>query len=236
MGPCLIRFGMWHLCLLSASCVVASSWARPLKIPNYGTLIDTTVRDVVGSCHVSLVRPTSSRSLFLHLTLCGCGTRAVTRRTIHLLSRAIDASADADRITCVVEMSASQGASLLALPAVARFMLRYRRRLGRVSVLEARGLALNAVRTVGHLQRSPEIRIYHSWDAFKLACTSSPSVHDRIALQLAASKQCRPRRGGPSLHWLSLREWWETRATQLSTGRLHATASAHLASAGKSTK
>eukprot|EP00966_Prymnesium_polylepis_P108216 2505250-Prymnesium_polylepis.1 len=51
-------------------------------------------------------------------------------------------------ITCVVRMSESRGASPLALPAVAHFMLTHRKQLGRVSVLEARGVALNALRTV----------------------------------------------------------------------------------------
>jgi hypothetical protein len=61
-------------------------------------------------------------------------------------------------------MSESHGASILALPVVVRFLLAHRQRMTRVSVLEAHGLALNAVRTVIRLKRSDCIHVFGTWE------------------------------------------------------------------------
>ena len=167
-----------------------------LSLLTANTLVDTVISDRAGSCHISLVRPALSECMYLHLTLNGCGTNYVTRKAVSVLSDVIAAHSSSDEIACVVRMSDSQGASLLALPAVAQFLLAHRKRMSRVSVLEARGLALNAVRTVMRINNHrPHINLYHSWSEFECACEASPDERDQFALRLDIRQAAR-RRGG----------------------------------------
>ena len=173
------------------------------------TLVDTTISDRVGSCRISLVRPALRKGMYLHLTLNGCGTRYVTRQSVSILADIMDAH-KSEGVTCVVRMSESRGASLLALPVVAQFLLTHRKQLHRVSVLEARGLALNAVRTVMRLNnRCPHINVYHSWSEFESACKASKDERDQFALGLEVRQYSRRRtrwsRAGNWLDWASKR-------------------------------
>ena len=182
------------VCLVASTNIAERSHVQSrLSLLTANTLVDTVISDRVGSCHISLVRPAMSECMYLHLTLNGCGTRYVTRKAVDTLSDAILAHSTVD-ITCVVRMSESHGASLLALPAVTQFLLAHRKRMIRVSVLEARGLALNAVRTVMRINNHrPHINLYHSWAEFECACVASHDERDQFALRLDIRQAARRR-------------------------------------------
>lgn len=209
--------------LLTVATAAAAS-QPPRVVPSIGSrsLLDTTIRDGAGSCSIALVKPALSDVVYLHLHLSGCGTRSVTRRTAKLLDRAIGKHA-CSSITCVVTMTESNGASILALPVVVRFLLAHRQRMTRVSVLEAQGLALNAVRTVIRLKRSDDINIFHTWDDFERVCATSSDERDRQALQLELAQRARRRalrqQGGAHATWARLAEALERPLTQLQMGR-----------------
>ena len=56
---------------------VATAGRRSFVGPFGRTLVDTTVGDDAGWCHISLVQPTRSGRALLHMTLCGKGSRSV---------------------------------------------------------------------------------------------------------------------------------------------------------------
>merc|ERR1719272_1183574 len=135
-----------------------------LSLINGKTLVDTRVSDTSGWCHISLVQPLFSGIILLHMTLNGRGSRVVVREIIDTLTLAMRQHGCED-VVCVVNMSEARGASPFVLPCVAGFVVSHRRRFSRISVVEARGLANSATKTVIALSRGSKIKTYRTWAA-----------------------------------------------------------------------
>ena len=166
------------------------------------TLLDTTLHDRSCSCKLLLLRPISfsqDAEACLHITLSGRGTRSIARQATRLLSRALQRGGSSLGCNCVVEMSESNGASVASLPVVAGFMITHRRQLTHVSVLHARGLALNAVRVVSRLSRNHNIELFRTLEQFEAKGDSS-SRH-QLAVQVARRAAKRKSFRRPFLKW-----------------------------------
>ena len=122
-----------------------------------------------GQAHLYLAR-TSHAPAVLHLELVGRGSAAIVLPCLRMLERGL---LDCDRVVTIVQMDRSRGASLLVLPQVARWMLAHRRKMDRILIVEAHGLALAAVRTVQRLSRHDTLCCYRSSAAFEAACHAS---------------------------------------------------------------
>ena len=161
------------------------------------TVLDTTLQDRSCKCRLLLLRPISiSRKddACLHITLCGKGTRNIAKRATQILARTLDREGSC---SCIVEMGESKGTSVASLPVVAGFMANHRKHLSHISVLSARGLALQAVRVVSRLSKHGNIKHYRSLKRFESA--SDGSSWHRLATftaRRAADPQPTRRRGG----------------------------------------
>ena len=144
--------------------------------------VDTRIENNAGSSRVLLATPPQSDLAILHMELCGNGNRPLVGCSLRTVRHALDECTDRP-VVCVVQMRRSRGASLLSLPAIARFMLTHRRQLEHIFVLEASGLALAAVRTVERLSRHDRLCCFRTRDAFEAACEASGSPYHRLALK-----------------------------------------------------
>ena len=157
------------------------------------TLVDTTIADRAGACHIVYVRMAFSRSTCLHVDLRGRGTHSVQRRACAAMARAFE-RADCQCSTCVITMGHSKGAAPTALPMVAKFVLAHRRHLSHVIILEPRGLGLKAVQVVKMLS-AHDMRIHRTWEAFELAANREGDARDQLGLQVARRERARAAAG-----------------------------------------
>ena len=113
-----------------------------------------------------------------------------------------------DDVVCVVNMSSGRGASPLAMPFVAGFVVQFRLRFSRIAVVEARGLAKSATQTVIALSRESKIKTYRTWDEFDAHCQRSDDPRDKLA-QRVVERSKRPQlRLAPMYE--QVRERWQS--------------------------
>ena len=175
---------------------VTARMRSSLPLP-VSTLLDETLLDESCSCRLLILRPwTSTFSNLertqpcLHITLCGRGTRSIARSATVMLGQVLEQHGPCH---CVVEMGQSNGATMASLPIVASFMMKHRKQLTRISVLHARGLALNAVRIVSRLSHRMPIAHYKSLRHFEMAYPARDLQH-RVSMLTArrSVQQTRP--------------------------------------------
>ena len=188
--------------LLAAAATSTFTW-RGQKSSWLGyTFLDTTIVGRLGSCSLLLTQPPCSSLAVLHITLRGHGTRALSAATLHALAMAME-RCRCDQIVCIVKMTESRGASVLALPAIAQFIIVHGGRMSPIMVVEADGLALTAVRIIKRLAALDQrIRCYRTRAEFEAACSTSSKEHHRHALSVARLASRRHESGGSlSLQW-----------------------------------
>lgn len=166
------------------------------------TFLDTTIVGRLGSCSLLLTQPPCSSLAVLHITLRGHGTRALSAATLHRCGQGME-RCRCDQIVCIVKMTESRGASVLALPAIAQFIIVHGGRMSPIMVVEADGLALTAVRIIKRLAALDQrIRCYRTRAEFEAACSTSSKEHHRHALSVARLASRRHESGGSlSLQW-----------------------------------
>lgn len=190
--------------LLLSAMVATAAETSPGRYTSWRgqTFLDTTVDGRSGSCSLLLTQPPSSSHAVLHITLRGHGTRALSATTLRHVGLGLD-KCRCDQIVCIVKMTESRGASVLALPAIAQFIIIHGSRLGPIFVVEAEGMALAAVRVIKRLSGlDRRIRCYRTRGDFEAACSASPEAYHRHALSV--SRLASPRRekwGSFSSHW-----------------------------------
>lgn len=186
--------------VVSAAATRSDSSFRPMSSLRGGllqpmtTLMDSTISDRSGSCHIVYERLAFSRSTCLHVDLRGRGTHGVQRRACAEMARAFE-RAGCQCSTCVITMGHSKGAAPTALPLVAKFVLAHRRHLSHVIILEPRGVGLKAVQIVKLLSHHDQMRIYRTWEAFELAAERGGDVRDQLGLQVARRQRARAAAG-----------------------------------------
>ena len=180
----------------------SSSW-RDQKSSWLGdTILDTTIFGRLGSCSLLLTQPPCSSLAVLHITLRGHGTRALSATTLRRIDQGMK-RCRCDQIVCIVKMTESRGASVLALPAIAQFIIVHGGRMRPIMVVEADGLALTAVRIIKRLAALDQrIRCYRTRAEFEAACSTSSEEQHRHALSVARLASRRHESGGSlSLQW-----------------------------------
>jgi len=180
----------------------SSSWRGPKSSWLGDTILDTTIFGRLGSCSLLLTQPPCSSLAVLHITLRGHGTRALSATTLHRIGQGMQ-RCRCDQIVCIVKMTESRGASVLALPAIAQFIIVHGGRMRPLMVVEADGLALTAVRIIKRLAALDQrIRCYRTQAEFEAACSTSSEEHHRHALSVARLASRRHESGGSlSLQW-----------------------------------
>ena len=154
-----------------------------LPLPT-ATLLDVHIEDRKGSCHLLLLRPLSLTArdveACLHITLEGRGTRSIAVKATSAMGRALDSAGPCD---VVVDMAKSRGAAVTSFPVIASFMMARHKQLKAIAILQARGLALSAVRIISRLSQR-DLQHYRSLNTFAMA-SGWPSARHRLAVQAA---------------------------------------------------
>lgn len=182
------------LLLATAGCCHGwDGWESRMRaaMPRYPTttLLDETICDHAGTCHLLMVRPLSltTKEPCLYISLSGYGTRAMSKRMTAALDKALNAQG---ACACVVEMGEARGTAVTSLPIIAGFIAAHRKHLPQIAVLRARGLALSAVKVVARLSKRENIQFHRSLPHFERATGWSTERH-RLAIQVAKQAAAR---------------------------------------------